>query len=465
MKTINILLNELNLHIRSLNIEGSVTYEHEDTRLVRCGRNQISVNTKQIGGSLVIELLNHKKSLTRKFSGLSFEVLMLKNEILEMSEILPLMPQIDYAKKLDNHSKSEGTIDLKDNKMVEDRSLDMVLFFKSVIDFFDNKYPNHGLELSGAFSLGSYGYNYIDVTMENAISHESSDFSIEVVLQMTTEENKELRSSQTGEDWSHFMPKVLIDHLMFLYTTKLQTERINIPPGKYNIIFSNDAMAELAVHMGYIALNGESLLNKSGMLDEQRHPIGAQIFSPKFTLSDNPTDPEVINKRTLTRTGLTRRAFPLFVNGVLKNIFFSDKSTCDKFNRKVNNHFNSANLKVHAGSGPSNWGEVLKSITEPTIYVSYIHYINFTNPTKGEFTGTSRFGTFLIENGEVKSHLHNLRINDNFFNIFNNIDWLSKNLGHTCLASSYGLRWPFSCTSPLYSKIDGVNISGTSFQE
>ena len=72
---------------------------------------------------------------------------------------------------------------------------------------------------------------------------------------------------------------------------------------------------------------------------------------------------------------------------------------------------------------------------------------------------------FLIEDGEIKSHLYNLRINDNFFNIFNNIDWLSKELGHTSLASSYGLRWPFNCTAPLFTQISNVNISGSSYQE
>ena len=56
MKAINTLLKNLNEHILGLDLQGEIKYLHEDARLVRCGRNQISVNTKQVGGSLSIKL-------------------------------------------------------------------------------------------------------------------------------------------------------------------------------------------------------------------------------------------------------------------------------------------------------------------------------------------------------------------------------------------------------------------------
>ena len=67
---------------------------------------------------------------------------------------------------------------------------------------------------------------------------------------------------------------------------------------------------------------------------------------------DNPEDPEIINKRLITPTGLTRKSFPLITNGVLENVYYSNKSVCDKFDKKINNDFDCANFKVAGGDGP-----------------------------------------------------------------------------------------------------------------
>lgn len=461
MKAMGELFQDLNQYIKSKNVQGSIKFHKEDARLVRCGRNQISVNTKQVGGSLLMTLQQGKKSIEREYSGTHFDSDQLKNEVDEMISAFQYLPEKDYLKNLQNQGSVQGQYTFIDHGIDKDRSHDMVLFFKSVFDNF----KDNDVEVSGAFTMGNYGYQYIDTTMDESIYHESSDFHVEVVLQLIKNENKELKVSQTGETWNQFDGEKIIRELKTLHHVKTTTPRKDLEPKRYNVVFSTDAFAELVVYMSYVSLYGESMLFKSGMVSEDKHPIGSKLFSDKFTLSDNPHDEDIIFKRFVTPTGLIRENFPLIERGVLKNLYFSDKDSCDMFDREVNNHFGSANFKVHPGNGPSDFDELVKSIKEPVLYIGHLHYLNFTNPTKGEFTGTSRFGTFLIENGEVKSHLYNLRLNDDFFNLFNNIEWLSKELGHCSVSSSYGLRWPFAVTAPKFVQINGVNITATSSQD
>jgi predicted Zn-dependent protease len=461
MEIYNKLLLNLNSHIKSLGLEGAIDYKYEDSRLVRCGRDQISANTKQIGGSLTINLTHKKKSIARKFSGITFDQVKLISEISEMSEALALMPTINHLKKLVDKKLTKGNFDFRDPQMEQDKSKEMVEFFKQVKE----SLCDPSLELSGSFSLGSSGFNYIDTTMINPIAHQSSDFSIEAVIKMTDHENKELRASQTGDQWQQFDLRTLIDQLKEKIEIKKSTQRINIEPGKYNIIFGHEALSEMAVYMSSISLYGESLLYKTGMLDEKKYPLGTKVFDSKFTLTDDPNDTDIILKRFVTPTGLNRAPFNLINKGILKNIYYSDSKACDKFDKQINNDFECANFKIAGGDGPSELSEIIAQTTEPTIYISFIHYMNFTNRTKGEFTGSSRFGTFLIEDCKIKNHLYNLRINDSYFNIFNNIEWLSKELAHTSQSSSYGLRWPLACTSPRFTFIKNVNISASSFQK
>ncbi|TEW43196.1 hypothetical protein E2R67_16095 [Psychromonas sp. RZ5] len=90
--------------------------------------------------------------------------------------------------------------------------------------------------------------------------------------------------------------------------------------------------------------------------------------------------------------------------------------------------------------------------------------MNFTNAAKGEFTGTSRFGTFLIEQGEIKAHLYNQRINDSYHNTFNQIEWLSSTLTHINTSDTYGMRNAASIACPQFVKVNNVKITGSNQQ-
>jgi len=60
------------------------------------------------------------------------------------------------------------------------------------------------------------------------------------------------------------------------------------------------------------------------------------------------------------------------------------------------------------------------------IYITHFWYVNYLNPMQTMVTGTTRDGTFLIENGEVKNAIVNMRMQQSILEAFSNCRMLSK---------------------------------------
>ena len=77
------------------------------------------------------------------------------------------------------------------------------------------------------------------------------------------------------------------------------------------------------------------------------------------------------------------------------------------------------------GAGNSTIEEMVAS-TSRGVYITHFWYVNFLNPMKTQVTGTTRDGTFLIENGKVGAAIKNMRINQSILEAFANAEMISK---------------------------------------
>ncbi|MBI4733994.1 MAG: hypothetical protein HY779_04140 [Rubrobacteridae bacterium] len=68
--------------------------------------------------------------------------------------------------------------------------------------------------------------------------------------------------------------------------------------------------------------------------------------------------------------------------------------------------------------------DIIKN-TERAILVNRFHYTNLEDPIKTIFTGMTRDGTFLIENGKIKSPLKNLRFTQSIVDALAQVEELS----------------------------------------
>ena len=435
----------------------SLTYRGEKSHLIRAGRNQISLNVGEEGSSFQVSIQKGKRFITGSLTASEDDCIKVRAYIDDLSSKIDLMPEVPHLKpKLPQAEKLEQSE--ADTSIKEFDS-------KIAVDYFEeafNLFKDHNIEVSGAFSAGFHNIGIISTLSPDPSYYEGTDFNIELVLQLLDHDKKELRVSQVGRSLADYKPEKTYQHLQKIMKLKTKTQRVDLPPGKYDIIFHADAFAEMTSYMSWLTLSGDQWLYQTGMLQKETHELGSKIFGENFNITDDPLDKDVLFHRPFGLNGIKREKVTPIKTGVINKLYHSDKETCDKFDVELNNCSRVSSFKVEAGTGPSNFEELAENSKTKTLYIPFIHYMNFTNPAKGEFTGTSRFGTFLLEDGQIKNHIYNLRINDSFHHIFNQIEWLSSKLEHVNLSNTYGLRLASSLTCPRYVKVRGVNISGSS---
>ena len=464
LRAVKTLLQQLNDFMKTQGICGSVVYQQETSHMVRCGRSQISLNVSEIGEKYFIELQEGKRKISGSTTAQVDEFTKLKEFVLSLHNKIKFMPEVAHRRPMTAMAQNDTSkfldVNKVDSALMDLDSLLMVNVFKQCATCFENE----NVELSGAFSAGIQYYAVINTLVNDAVSYQGSDYNIEMVLQLLDHDKKEIRVADVGHTLAQFDSHKLIAHLAKMYHIKTQTLRQEIIPGEYDVIFYADAFADLTNYMSYLTLHGESYEYGIGMLQKEKHKVGDKLFSEHLSIVDNPQDTDILFNRPVGRNGVQRPNFSLIRKGVLDNMYYSVKEDCDRFNVNINNDSNVAGMKVKTGTGPATFDEMVKSCIKPTLFIPYIHYMNFTNPAKGEFTGTSRFGTFLIEHGEISAHLYNQRINDSYHNTFNNIEWLSSTLTHVNCSNTYGMRNASSVACPLFVKVNKVKITGSNKQ-
>jgi PmbA protein len=158
--------------------------------------------------------------------------------------------------------------------------------------------------------------------------------------------------------------------------------------------------------------------------------LGQKVAPENVTFRDNPAAYSASN-RVFDDEGVPTRENIVIDHGVLKT-FLHNASTAKIFKTETTGNAglvfpNSWNIEMDAGDMNKHelFGEVKKGL-----YLTNTWYTRFQNYIKGDFSTIPRDGIFLIENGEVKQSLKDLRISDNALTMLGNIAAISKERQH-----------------------------------
>jgi PmbA protein len=110
--------------------------------------------------------------------------------------------------------------------------------------------------------------------------------------------------------------------------------------------------------------------------------------------------------------------------------------------------------------GDSSLDEMIRSVRKG-IYVTRFHYTNVVEPMKAVITGMTRDGTFLIEEGEIKQPLKNLRFTESILSALSRVSAISTDRKVSSEGTVYSRRFVTGTVAPAI-KVDGFNFSGVS---
>lgn len=184
-----------------------------------------------------------------------------------------------------------------------------------------------------------------------------------------------------------------------------------VAPGEWTVILEPTAVANLLqlIFLGFgggaisarAADEGRSFFSKSG----GGNRIGERLFDERVTLLSDPADPELLD-RPFDSEGLPLRRIVWVEQGVLQNLAY-DRFWAQKQGKEPTG--SPSTLRMLGGDASL---EEMIASTERGILVTRFWYIRSVDPRTLLYTGLTRDGTFLIENGRITRAAQNLRFNE-----------------------------------------------------
>ncbi len=197
---------------------------------------------------------------------------------------------------------------------------------------------------------------------------------------------------------------------------RLSRNPVAIEPGRYTVILEPQAVGDLVQLIGAYgdarsSDEGRSPFTKQG----GGNKIGEKIVDPRISISADPFDPMVL-AQPWDGDGLPLGRQTFVDKGVLKELYYSRF-----WAKKQGKQPTGAPTSFIMSGGTTSIEDMIKS-TPRGILVTRLWYLREVDPRTILYTGLTRDGTFLIENGKISKAIKNFRFNDSPLFMLNNLE-------------------------------------------
>lgn len=195
---------------------------------------------------------------------------------------------------------------------------------------------------------------------------------------------------------------------------------VAVEPGRYTVILEPQAVGDLCQLIGFYA--------DARATDEGRSPfvkqgggtrIGERILDERINIYADPFDP-MVRAQPFDGDGLPLGRQEFVRNGVLQTLYYSRF-----WAQKKGVQPTGAPTSFLMSGGTSSVDDMIRA-TPRGILVTRLWYLREVDPRTILYTGLTRDGTFLIENGKITKSLKNFRFNDSPLFMLNNLEMLGR---------------------------------------
>ena len=193
-----------------------------------------------------------------------------------------------------------------------------------------------------------------------------------------------------------------------------------LEPGRYTVVLEPDATSDLIPLMANAlqarsAEEGRSAFTKAG----GQTKVGERIVDERVTLVSDPADPLILAS-PFDAEGMPLARQTWIERGVLKQLAYS-RFWANKQGKTPTGGANSLRLE----GGTQTLDEIIAT-TQRGILVTHCWYIRAVDQRTLVYTGLTRDGTFLIENGKIARAIKNFRFNESPLFMLNNLDAIGR---------------------------------------
>lgn len=305
---------------------------------------------------------------------------------------LPIDP---YQVKIENHGESEdyhfGKIPSKD------------ILIENLLG------PASELDFTGILTSGSTIRANQNSKGQNHWFYSESFF---VDYSLFSKEQKAVKGQYAGTEWESEKFNKELSRTQNLLSM-MDKPTIEVPRGKHKTYFAPGAVSEILDMLSWGGISYQAV--QKGMSPFVKIQKGEVKLSPLFSISENfelGLSPQFNSLGEMAPTKLE-----LVEKGELKNLMTSSRSAIE-YNVTGNGADGSEGLRSPIISeGNLKEEEILKELGTG-LYISNLHYLNWSDRQNGRITGMTRYACFWVEDGEIKAPIKDLRFDESLYHFW-----------------------------------------------
>jgi PmbA protein len=312
-----------------------------------------------------------------------------------------------------------------------------------------------GLYGSGAFSHGT-----VELTVANSLGVEAYQKYSDMFLHLIAGNGK--NSAYAGfvsRDPAQFNSQSFAEEAIEKVSAG---DSIALEPGEYEVILEPYAVRELLAFLAGLGFHALAIQEGRSFFCGR---LGKKMVNEKVTIYDDGLDAGGLQV-PFDFEGLPKQRIVFFEEGVAGRVTY-DSYTAQKERKESTGHAllppnteGPVPFNLIMNGGNSSLAEMVRSVRKG-IYVTRFHYTNVVEPMKAVITGMTRDGTFLIEDGEIKNPVKNLRFTESILKTLSRVKAVSRERKNCTEGAVYSRRFVTGTLVPAL-QVDGFHFSGVS---
>lgn len=238
---------------------------------------------------------------------------------------------------------------------------------------------------------------------------ETDTFSLDFSL--VTKDEKMVKGTYAGNCWDQN------DYESYMNSSiqklkLLERDSIKLSPGEYRTYIAPAGVSDLIGMFSWNGVGEASIRQGQSALIKMRK---AEKLSNCFSLTEDFSSGFVPRFNSIGE--VAPKVLNIIDNGVLKNTLVSSRTAKEY---SINSNFADEGEYLRApklDSGALKESEILKKI-DKGLYLSNLHYLNWSDNLGGRITGMTRYACFWVENGEIVAPIENMRFDDSIYSFF-----------------------------------------------
>jgi predicted Zn-dependent protease len=188
---------------------------------------------------------------------------------------------------------------------------------------------------------------------------------------------------------------------------------IDVEPGEYEVVLEPECVATILVFLAWYGFNAKQVIEEQSGIR-----LGEAQFDPAVEVWDDATDPVALGV-AFDVDGTPKRRLDLVAGGVPAALAH-DRRTAHRMGTQTTGHavpggdaYGPFPVNLFMRPGTHSTEQLVASVRRGLLVTTF-NYCRILDPKTQVVTGLTRNGTFLVEDGEVRAGVRNLRFTQSF---------------------------------------------------